>query len=182
MIQCPTWLFLPVFEGSKHNQVGFMPGLWFLRITLCDSVSMALTACQCKDWPVLIGTLAAVVVVALSSLKMIWLHICICFTCLVVLPLFTCPDKEMKQDIAISQLQNLHGSWLTTNQGRQNVKHKGVWNPHKSTWPVGTFVQRSNAWTWLVLAWNSIHIGILLYGYMCNGNLTVHEQAEPVKA
>ena len=35
--------------------------LWFLRITLCDSVSMALTACQCKDWPVLIGTLAAVV-------------------------------------------------------------------------------------------------------------------------
>jgi len=54
------------------------------------------------------------------------LHICICFTCLVVLPLFTCPDKEMKQDIAISQLQNLHGSWLTTNQGRQNVKHKGV--------------------------------------------------------
>ena len=36
-------------QFANAIQVGFMPGLWFLRITLCDSVSMALTACQCKD-------------------------------------------------------------------------------------------------------------------------------------
>lgn len=34
--------------------------------------------------------------------------------------------SEQRDGNKALQLQTLHGSWITTNQGRQNVKHKGV--------------------------------------------------------